>query len=122
MVLKEQRIIMLKIEMQLMDQDATLATLKSHLEMACNRMKKQADRKRREVEFVEGDSVFLKIHPYRQQSVAHCRNAKVAPRFFCPFQISQRIGLEAYRLDLTPESSIHNVFHVYQLKKLIGDH
>ena len=46
--------------------DAMLWQLKSNLHIANNRMKQQADSKRRDIEFLVGDLVFLKLHPYRQ--------------------------------------------------------
>ncbi|XP_024018739.1 uncharacterized protein LOC112090811 [Morus notabilis] len=43
---------------------------------------------------------------------------KLAPRYIGPFQITQRVGVVAYRLDLPLElSHVHNVFHVSMLRK-----
>lgn len=75
-----------------MERDALLHTLKYHLEMARNRMKKQADRKRREVEFAVDDLVFVKLRPYRQKTLARRRNDKLAPRFFGPYRVMARIA------------------------------
>ncbi|KAA0043864.1 putative retroelement pol polyprotein [Cucumis melo var. makuwa] len=44
-----------KLDQQLKERDVVLGALKEHLKLAQERMKKQANRKRRKVEFHEGD-------------------------------------------------------------------
>ncbi|XP_024019737.1 uncharacterized protein LOC112091124 [Morus notabilis] len=47
---------------------------------------------------------------------------KLTPRYVRPFQITQRVGVVAYRLDLPPKlSHVHNVFHVSMLRKCQAD-
>jgi hypothetical protein len=45
---------------------------------------------------------------------------EVITRFFRPFQILQRIGLVAYKLDLPSTAQIHPFFHVSCLKLKLG--
>ena len=59
-------------------------------------MKQITDLKRRDIEFNEGDLVFLRLHPYRQQTVFKRASQKLAHRFYGPFPIEKRIGKVAY--------------------------
>jgi hypothetical protein len=97
------------------------ALIKQHLSRAKLRMKKQADKHRSERQFSVGDKVWVKLQPYVQSSLAPRSNQKLAFKFFGPYQILERIGLVAYKLDLPEHTSIHPVFHVSQLKKFMDN-
>ncbi|KAL8138462.1 hypothetical protein V2J09_004463 [Rumex salicifolius] len=71
-----------------------------------------ANKKRRELEFKEGDLVFLKLRPHGQSSLLTKINQKLVAKYFGPIQVLMRIGVVAYEFKLPGESKIRPVFHV----------
>lgn len=74
------------------------------------------------MEYELGVFVYLKLRPYRQQTVAHRICQKLSAKYFGPYEIVERVGKAAYRLKLPPEAKIHSIFHVSQLKVVLGKH
>ncbi|KAJ8754420.1 hypothetical protein K2173_002871 [Erythroxylum novogranatense] len=109
------------VDAYLKDHAVVLRDLKRNLQLAQERMKVQADKHRREVEFQVGDYVYLKLQPYRQTSVVFHGSLKLSPCFYGPFEILEKISFVAYRLRLPENAKIHNVFHVSVLRKHLGD-
>lgn len=102
------------------ERENTLLILNFHLTRAQLRMKQHADKHRSERTFEIGDWVYVKLQPYKQQSVVTCANQKIAPKYFGPYKVLDRHGTVAYRLELPETSQIHPVFPVSQLKKSVG--
>ncbi|XP_071923105.1 uncharacterized protein [Coffea arabica] len=87
-------------------------SIRDHLTKAQQRTKFFADQQRMERTFEVGDWVFLKLRPYKQQTVAIKKCLKLATRFCGPFQVEAKVELVAYHLKLPAGAKIHPVFHV----------
>ncbi|XP_039134156.1 uncharacterized protein LOC120271532 [Dioscorea cayenensis subsp. rotundata] len=80
--------------------------IRDRLQEAQSQQKSYADNRRRSLEFLVGEHVFL----------------KVAPTKGIPFRNLGPIGEVAYRLALPPAlSRVHNVFHVFMLRKYVSN-
>lgn len=104
----------------LMQKQEMVRRLKENLKFAQAQMEFYSNLKRSERSFEVGESVYLKLQPFCQDSVALRRNQKLAARYYGPYKIIEKVGKVAYKLDLPETSKIHPVFHVSLLKKCLG--
>jgi len=88
------------------------------MKKAQDQQKKYADQKIREVEFQEGDMLYLKVTT-QEVKYRFGKIGKLAVRYIGPYQIVSRVGEVAYKLDMIEIMRLHKVFHVSQLKKHI---
>ena len=89
------------------------------MQVVQNQQKQYADKHREERTFQVDDSVYLRLHPYKKTSLKRNGAENPKPRYYGPYKVIQKIGEVAYELELLEGSKIHNVFHVYCLKKVV---
>ncbi|GJT43888.1 hypothetical protein Tco_0952603 [Tanacetum coccineum] len=96
-----------------------ISQIKDRLKAARDRQKSYANKRRKPLEFIVGNYVLLKVSPWKGV-VCFGKKGKLAPRFVGPFEIIEKVGPVAYRLDL-PENGVHYTFYVSNLKKCLAD-
>ncbi|GJT73656.1 putative reverse transcriptase domain-containing protein [Tanacetum coccineum] len=79
-----------------------ISQIKDRLKAVRDRQKSYADKRRKPLEFSVGDYVLLKVSPWKGV-VRFGKKGKLAPRFVGPFEIIEKVGPVAYRLDLPEE-------------------
>ena len=82
------------------------------LKTAQDQAKQRHDKQRTYLSFQPGDQVWLHLDKKRFKSQHH----KLMPIRYGPYTILDKIGENAYRLDLPPQLGIHDVINVNQLK------
>jgi hypothetical protein len=108
------------MDKQLVARDEFLAEIKERLLHAQEVMKGNYDAHHRQVEFQVGDWVWLRLHHHIAATLTEKAKGKLALKFYGPFKVLECVGALVYRLELPPQSRIHNVFHVVFLKKFNG--
>jgi transposase InsO family protein len=98
--------------------ETALSTAKLSLRAAQDRQKSFADQSRRDVVYGVGQKILLSTQNFR---LANPGSRKLLPRWVGPFQILERIGQVAYKLDMPKNLKMHNVFHVSLLKPYRSD-
>ncbi|GJS37652.1 putative reverse transcriptase domain-containing protein [Tanacetum coccineum] len=98
-----------------------ISQIKDRLKAARDHQKRYADKRRKPLEFSVGDYVLLKVTPWKGV-VRFRKKGKLAPSFIEPFEIIEKVGHVAYRLDFPNElNGVHDTFHVSNRKKCLAD-
>ncbi|XP_043699780.1 uncharacterized protein LOC122650427 [Telopea speciosissima] len=86
-----------------------------------SRQKGYADQRQKDLEFLIGDKVFLKVLPTKGV-MRFSRKGKLSSRYIGPYEILAKVGPVAYRLVLPPSlDGVHDVFYVSILRKYVYD-
>ena len=96
------------LDHQLQERDVFLADVRDRLLQTQDYMKVGADRSRRDMELTVGDWAWLRLHHRSAAGITDNTNSKLAPRFYGPFQVLERIGDVTYRLRLPAKTRIHD--------------
>ncbi|XP_017628640.2 uncharacterized protein LOC108471550 [Gossypium arboreum] len=95
--------------------------IKDRLKAVFDTQKSYTDLKQRDIEYLVGDKVFLKVSSWKKV-LRFGRKGKLSPRYIESYKVVERIGPVAYRLALSPElQKIHDVFHVSMLRRYRSD-
>ncbi|MCO5587606.1 hypothetical protein L7F22_041555 [Adiantum nelumboides] len=100
------------------DLDTAFAKVRETLQKSRERQKKVADRHRRDLKLKENDWVLLRFEKARLRKKKGKERLfpKLSMRYYEPFQITERINDDSFRLRLPDTWKIHNAFHVSLLK------
>ena len=95
--------------------------IRNRLQTPYSWQKSYVDHRRRDLEFQEGDKVYLKISPMKGV-VRFGKKGKLSPLYVGNYEIFQRVGKVSYELKLPSELTlVHPFFHVSMRKKCFGD-
>nr|GEU30337.1 putative reverse transcriptase domain-containing protein [Tanacetum cinerariifolium] len=98
-----------------------ISQIKDRLKAARNRQKSYADMRMKPLEFSVDEYVLLKVSPWKG-AIRFEIKEKLAFIFVGPFEIIEKVGHVAYRLDLPKElNGVHDTYHMSNLKKCLAD-
>lgn len=98
-----------------------LQTLWNNLQYAQQCLHQHVGKGHHDISFEIRNWVFLHLQSYLQTSLAHRQLNKLSRHIYRPFKILAWIGLIVYKLNLSLDARLHNVFHISKLKHSHGD-
>nr|GEX35601.1 putative reverse transcriptase domain-containing protein [Tanacetum cinerariifolium] len=98
-----------------------IVQIQQRLQAVRDRKRSYTNVRLKPLEFKVGDCVMLKVSP-QKGVIRFGKRGKLNPWYIGPFNILDRIGPVAYKLELPEElSNVYNTFHVSNLKKCLSD-
>lgn len=105
-----------EVDRRLITREFKFQLLNYHLARAQQRMIDQANKHRTDMQFKEGDWVYVKIQLYRQLTMSQHHFNKLSAKYYGPYMVEQKVGSVEYKLVLPTELMLHPTFHVSLLK------
>jgi hypothetical protein len=103
----------------LKEMEDKMVKIKYNLKTSQDRQKVYVDKNRTTREFKVGEHV-LKVKPKKSSlNVGSC--TKITTRFCDPFEILDKIGPVSYMIALPVSMHVHNLLHIFFLKKYVHD-
>ncbi|XP_042962466.1 uncharacterized protein LOC122296734 [Carya illinoinensis] len=109
------------MDTELREMDEVLKDLKKNLARAQDQMKKHFDKRRTIESFEQGEWVFLKYLSREHKAISKTTLSKLRTKNFGPYQVLEKCGQLAYKLDLPVGVHIHPIFHVSWLRRKVAD-
>ena len=97
------------------DWKQNIEVARAYLEKASKRMKKWADKRRRDAEFKIGDLMLMKLHPKQFWSLKS-RDMRLVRKYGGPVLIIVKVGKTAYKIAPPSWMKVHLVIYVSNLK------
>ncbi|XP_070032303.1 uncharacterized protein [Nicotiana tomentosiformis] len=95
--------------------------IQERLHTTQSRQKSYADIEVRDVAYMVGENVLLRVSPMKGV-MRFRKKGKLSSRYIGPFKMLKRIGEVSYKLSLPPSLlGVQPVFHVFILQKYYGD-
>jgi hypothetical protein len=92
--------------------EMTVSRIQDNLRASKSRQESYANKRRRPLEFVVGDHVYLKLSPMKGMKMFGMKG-KLVPHYNGPFSILGKCENVAYKLELPLSlAGVHDIFHV----------
>ncbi|KAH6787982.1 hypothetical protein C2S52_007534 [Perilla frutescens var. hirtella] len=98
-------------KMKIQDRSTMLHELNPNLQRVQSYINVHANEFMIERAFEIGETIYLKLQPFRQNSISVRRDLQLVSWYYSTYKILEKVCEVSYRLELTKGSKVHPIFH-----------